>query len=273
MSFHVDPDWLLAKASDVGLALLLFAIGWMVARTVHKLILRGSSGRDFDPALAGFLAHIARYLVLAVAIVAAMDTVGIHTTSFAALFASAGVAIGLALQGSLSNFASGVLILVLRPFDIDQVVTIAGQTGRVSDIGLFATTLVGAGNERILIPNSMVTGDVIVNLTAQSTRRAIIGVGVAYGSDVDQVVDVLRRAASRVPTVLADPAPDIRFTALGASALNFEVWVWCAPVDFPKTNHDVRKAVYEALDAAGIAIPFDQLVVHHAPTAAPPEVR
>ena len=259
--FDIDPHWLADRAGGVALALLIFTIGWLISRTAHRLVLKAIPVKRFDQALAGFLANVVRYAVLAAAVIAALDTVGVKTTSFAAILASAGVAIGLALQGSLSNFASGVLILILRPFDIGQYVTVSGQSGTVTDIGLFATTLTGLGNEQIIIPNAQITSDVIVNFTAQANRRGSVKVGVAYGSDVKRVEEVLLRAAGRVDLVLKEPAPFVRFTNLGASSLDFEVFAWAAREDWGLMVHELRRAVYEELGAEGIEIPFNQVVV------------
>lgn len=264
----IDPNWLLDKLGGVALALVIFAVGWMLSRTAHRIVHRALPVRRFDAALAGFLANGVRYTVLAAAVIAALDTVGIHTTSLAAVLASAGVAVGLALQGSLSNFASGVLILILRPFDIGQTVTVSGQTGTVTDIGLFATTLTGPGNEQIIIPNAQVTSNVIVNFTAQAHRRGSVQVGVAYGTDVARVEEVLLNAASRVKRVLQEPAPFVRFTGLGASSLDFELFAYARREDLAVMVHELRRAVYEDLQAAGIEIPYGQIVVHHAPAPA-----
>lgn len=260
----LDPHWFADKVVGVTLAFGLFILGWLLARTAHKLVIRAFQVRRFDKALGRFLANVARYTLLAAAVIAALDTVGIQTTSFAALIASAGVAIGLALQGSLSNFASGVLIVVLRPFDLGQFVSIAGQSGTVSDIGLFATTLTGPGNEQIIIPNAQVTSNVITNFTAQDKRRGSVKVGLAYGSDARRVEEVLLQAASDLELVLEEPAPFVRFTGLGPNGLEFEVFAWARREDWGLMVHELRRAVYERVAAEGLEIPFNQIVVHEA---------
>jgi small conductance mechanosensitive channel len=197
-------------------------------------------------------------------VIAALGAVGVETTSLVAIFASAGLAVGLALQGSLGNFASGVLLLIFRPFNIDDVVTVGGNTGKVSEIGLFATTLVTVNNEKVVVPNSGVTGNAIINLTAFDVRRGVISVGVAYGSDVAAVSGILLEAARKADLVLSDPEPAVAFVGLGASSIDFDVRVWAKTPDWAAMVGNVRTTVYDELNAAGIDIPFNQIVVHQA---------
>jgi small conductance mechanosensitive channel len=156
------------------------------------------------------------------------------------------------------------MLLFFRPFTLGDFVTIAGQTGTVDDIGLFATTLITPNNEKIIIPNAKITGDSIQNLTTLGKRRGIVDVGVAYGADVARVMQVLQAAVQPLDKVLKDPAPAVAFTGLGASSLDFKVLAWCNAPDYLAMLHDVRKAAYDALNAAGIEIPFNQIVVHQA---------
>ncbi len=245
-------------------ALLIFAIGWIAAKWIHALCLRLARRAQVDEALARFLAALAQYAVLAVAVIAALNKVGVQTTSLVALFGAAGLAIGLALQGNLSNFAAGVMILLFRPFTLDDVITVGGKTGKVTEVGLFATSMLTPANETIIVPNAKITSDAIVNFTARGTRRAAIGIGIAYGSDVERAIGVMIDACASVDTVLEDPAPSVYFTGFGASSLDFEVRPWAAAADFPAMVHSVRIALSAALEEAGIEIPYDQLVLHRA---------
>jgi small conductance mechanosensitive channel len=249
------------------IALVIFIVGWLLSKWANAMSLRIFARRKFDPAMSRFLASLVQYAVLAAAVIAALDRAGVPSTSFVAILGSAGLAIGLALQGSLGNFASGVMILFFRPFTLNDVVTIAGHTGRVEEIGLFATTLVTPDNETIIVPNSQVTGGSITNLTALGKRRARIEVGVAYGTQIDHAISVLRAAADASPLVLKDPDPAIILAGLGASSVDFAILVWAENANFGAMQHQVRHAVYEALHRAKIDIPFNQIVVHQADAA------
>ena len=249
----------------IAFALLIFIIGWIISKWVNKLV-NGTLTKkmNVDVALGRFLGNIAQYAVLAMAIIAALGKVGVQTTSLVAIFASAGLAVGLALQGSLSNFASGVMILFFKPFDLEDVITAGGTTGAVKDIGIFATTFANPGNDKIIVPNSKVIGGTIINHTTKGTRRATIDAGVAYGSDLKEVMQVLEKAAKRSDLVLADPPPAVAFTEMAASSINFQVHVWTNAADYLGAIHNVRSAIYDDLNSAGIDIPFDQVVMHNA---------
>jgi small conductance mechanosensitive channel len=261
----IRPYFGLAKSLLI--AVLILVVGWIVAKIVARIVVRAVERSKVDLALGRFLAAIARYAVLAAAVIASLGAVGVQTTSLVAVFASAGLAIGLALQGSLSHFASGTMLLFFRPIHLKDFVTIGGNTGTVDDIGLFATTLITPNNEKVIIPNAKITGDSIVNHTALGTRRGIVSAGVAYGSDIAKVQQVLLGAVSKVDVVLADPAPEVAFVDLGSSSLNFDVKTWCEAPNYLDMLHKVRKAAYDALNAAGIEIPFNQIVVHQAPAS------
>lgn len=251
-------------AKGAVLAIGIFILGWMISKWAERMALRSLRRTKTDEALSRFLASIARYTVIAATIIAALGAVGIQTTSLVAVFASAGLAVGLALQGSLANFASGVMILFFRPFTIDDVVTAGGHTGKVADIGLFATTLMTPDNQTIIVPNSGVTGGPIINIATDGIRRGEIDIGVAYGADLGKVQAVLLAAANKSELVDHTIAPAIAFVNFGASSLDFKVLVWATPGDFIPMLHNVRCAVYDALNEADIEIPFNQIVVHPA---------
>ncbi|MEO1269100.1 MAG: mechanosensitive ion channel family protein [Myxococcota bacterium] len=196
--------------------ILIIAIGWLLSRWTHRLTLQALKRTKFEQSLARFLASIAQYIVLAATVIAAIERVGVPTTSVVALLGSAGIAVGLALQGNLSHFASGVMILFFRPFVVDDRVTVAGHTGVVQEVGLFATQLGTPNNDRIIIPNGSITGNTIINHSAVGTTRVVIDIGVAYGADLAQVQEVLRKAALSAELVLSEPGPDIAFVEFGA---------------------------------------------------------
>ena len=249
---------------NLALALAIFLVGWSIAKWVNQLILKVLRKRKLDESLARFLASLAQYGVLAATVITSLDHAGVPTTSFLAVLGSAGLAVGLALQGSLGHFASGVMLLIFRPFALTDVIETAGQTGTVTDVGLFSTTLVNLDNHRITIPNGAITSGTIVNFTALGHRRAQVSVGVSYGSDLTRVREILIRAIESCPTIRQDPAPAVVLAGLGASSVDFSVFVWCDVADYGKTLDSTRQAVYQALNDAHIEIPFNQLVIHQA---------
>lgn len=259
------PDNLIDIATQAATVIAIFVIGWIVSKWVRSLTLRAVRRAKVDEALSRFFASIAQYAVLIFAITAALGKAGIETTSVAAVIAAAGLAVGLALQGSLGNFASGVLLLFFRPFTIGDRVTAAGYTGQVEDIGLFATTISTPADERIILPNSTVTGDAITNHTAAGKVRDSIEAGVAYGADIDQVCKILVEAAEASEHVLNEPAPASAFIEMAASSLNFVVHCWTEPANLVDMQHNVKREIYNRLNEAGIEIPFNQMVVHRAP--------
>jgi small conductance mechanosensitive channel len=253
-------------------AVLIIAVGFWGSGVAGKFAVRQSRNAKFTEALARFLGQGTRYLILSLAVITAASEVGIETTSLVALLGSAGIALGLALQGTLSHFASGVMLLIFRPFDIDDRVTVAGHTGLVEEVGLFATTLITPAHETIVIPNGSVAAASIVNHTRRGKMRGSVSVGVAYGADVAQVIDVLENAAKSVDTVLSDPGVGVGFVDLGASSLDFTVFFHVLPADFVATTGKVRKAVYDSLNDAAIDIPYQTIVIQQAaPEPAPAE--
>lgn len=266
----MDPAFLYDKAFTIGtgmlMALVILFIGWIIAGWAQRLVMR--LGKDQDTALMGFLGNIARYVVIAATVIAALARVGVETTSVMAIFASAGLAVGLALQGSLSNFAAGVMILFFRPFTLGDVITAGGETGGVHEIGLFATTLINPSNHKIIVGNAAIIGGNIINYTTLGKRRTTVEFGVAYGEDVDKIIALATKAAEACPSIITDPAPPAAaFTEMGASSINFAIHSWSQTGDWLAAQHEVRKAVYDALNAEGIDIPYDQVVMHNAPAA------
>lgn len=253
-----------ALIQNLSLAVIIFVVGWIASKWANSLTVKGLRKAKVDEALARFLSSMAQYLVLAATVITALGKVGVQTTSLVAILASAGLAVGLALQGSLANFSSGVMILFFRPFTLGDKVNAGGHTGVVEDIGMFASTMLTPDNEKIIIPNSAITGGSITNYTAQGTLRGHVAVGVAYGSDVGEILSLLEKAAAKPDTVLADPAPAVAFVDMGASSINFNVMTWSKAADYLDMLHDVRRAVYEDLNEANIDIPYDQIVVHQA---------
>ncbi|MEM6994053.1 MAG: mechanosensitive ion channel family protein [Myxococcota bacterium] len=248
-------------------AILIFAMGWVVSRWTATLTLGALRRRKIDEAVARFMSSLAQYAVLAATVVAALSAVGVQTTSVVAIIGAAGLAVGLALQGTLGHFASGVMLLVFRPFTVADVITAGGHTGKVEEIGLFATTLLTPDNLRITIPNGAVTGGSITNITVMGTRRIAIDVGIAYGEDPDHASKTILAAVSKVEGVLVDPEPAVALASFGASSVDLKVFVWAQSAAFLAVAHDCRVAIYGALNDAKIEIPYNQLVVHNASSA------
>jgi len=267
------PEWVPAPLHpyvpliiNIAAALIILLLGLFVARWADNLTLKALRHRNVDEALSRFLSSLSRWLVLAMTLIAALGTVGFETTSFVALLASAGLAIGLAMQGSLSHFAAGVMLLIFRPFVIDDFVELNSKTGTVKEIGLFATRLLTPSGETVIIPNSSVISSVITNYTTEGRRRCAIDIGVAYGSNLAEVVPVLEKAAKSIDLVHEEPAPLVHFVEFGASSLNFKVYAWCDGPDYLTMMHRVKIAIYDHLEAENIEIPFNQVVVHQAPS-------
>ncbi len=262
-----DPQSYLNLGMMVLIAIVIMAVGNAIAKMASRVAVRACRKAKLTEALARFLGQLARWTVLAFAAISALEYVGVDVMGLVALLGAAGVAIGLALQGNLSNFASGVMILIFQPFGIDDVITAGGHTGKVAEVGLFATTLITPDNHTIIVPNNAITGGSIVNFTRQGTQRVAIPVGVAYGSDVDEIVGILAEAVNSVDTVLSEPAPGVAFTGMGASSIDFTVLYHVNNADKVASMHAVRKACYNILNEKGIDIPFDQVVVHKAAEA------
>ncbi len=245
----------------VGVVVALF-VAWVIAGWARRSTVRALEKRNFDPMLGRFFANVFRYAVLTGAVLGCLGVFGIQTASFAAVIAAMGLAIGLAFQGTLSNFSSGIMLLIFRPFKVGDVVTAAGQTGAVVEVELFTTELCTPDNRRLIIPNSEIFGKTIENLTHHETRRVDIPVGVSYGADLDKTREVLVAAAKEVPGVLADPEPVAFLDSLGDSAVNWQLRVQCNTADYWAVRQATVRAAKRGLDAAGLSIPFPQMDVH-----------
>jgi len=244
----------------VGVLVALFVAwafaGW-VQRTINKRL-----GAKLDPSLTTFFASLLRYAIIAAAVVGCLGVFGIQTASFAAVIAAAGLAIGLAFQGTLSNFAAGVMILVFRPFKVGDVVQVAGVIGKVEEIDLFTSALSTPDNRRIIVPNGTIVANIIENMTHHETRRVDVPVGVDYAADIDEVRKVLEGCLKDIPDILEDPEPQIFLSELGASSVDWQVRVWSTPAKYWDVRQATVRAAKKALDEAGISIPFPQQDVH-----------
>lgn len=251
-------------ATSALLGLLILIVGWIASKWAQRLVLNAAKRGKLQEELARFLGNIVRYIVIAATVIAALERVGVQTTSLIAVFASAGLAVGLALQGSLQNFAAGVMILFFRPFSLGDRITAGGHTGVVTDIGLFATTYLAPNNDKIIIGNGDIMASSITNHTVMGNIRATVEVGVAYGESLQEAIEVCKKAAQGAEHVLPEPGVAVAFTNFGASSLDLAIHCWCVADNRLAMLHNVRVAVYDALNDAGIEIPFNQIVVHQA---------
>lgn len=249
------------------LAATVIASRW-AARGVRRALSRVRGFRH-DPTVLSFAVQVVRVAVYGVGIIAILQRLGVQTTSIIAVLGAASLAIGLALQGTLSNVAAGVLLLVLRPYRVGDIIQVAGVTGSVQRLDLFVTQMVNPDNHKIVVPNAKVLGDVITNLSGQKTRRVEIAFGVGYEADLKQARDVIAGVASAHDKVLAEPAPWTGVTNLLDSSVEITLHAWVKVADWWQTRADLKQGVKEALDAASIEIPFPHQV---AITSGPPAV-
>ena len=257
LKMHVI-DW---SGRLLSAAVILF-VGLWVTRKLSDLIKRLLGRREWDPIVTSFLANIAFVALMAFVVVAVLGRLGVETASFAALIAAAGLAIGLALQGSLSNFASGFLLIVLRPFKKGDYIEGAGTGGIVEEMQVFHTVLKTPDNKKVIVPNSKLTGDNITNFTAMDTRRIDLKVGVSYSDDLAKVKAVLRRIVDADARILRDPAPVVMVSELADSSVNLIARVWVKSADYWPVVFDNTEKIKNTFDAEGISIPFPQRHVH-----------
>jgi small conductance mechanosensitive channel len=243
-------------------ALALLLVGRVACGWLRRTTRRGLERTSVDDALVPFISSIVYYLALTALLLAVLSLFGIQTTSLIAVLGAASLAVGLALQGTLSNFAAGTMLLLFRPFRIGDWVEVAGSAGSVREIGLFSTVLNTGDNVRITLPNASVYGNVIKNYSANETRRIHLLVGVSYGDDLAQATEAVRKVLADEPRVLEDPAPTVAVAELGDSSVNLVVRPWCATGDYWPLRFEITRRVKESLEAAGCSIPFPQRDVH-----------
>lgn len=245
----------------VGVLIILFA-AWVIGGWSRKKLKAIFEKKNFDSTLSSFFSNLARYAIIVGAVLGCLGVFGIQTASFAAVIAAAGLAVGLAFQGTLSNFASGVMLLVFRPFKVGDWVKVDGEVGAVKEIELFTSHLSTPDNRLIIIPNSKVFGSKIENITFFEKRRVDIPVGVDYSADVDETRKALDVAVKNVEKQIEEPAPQVFLKELGDSSVNWVVRVWCKTEDYWDVYQSIIRECKKALDAAEISIPFPQMDVH-----------
>ena len=243
-------------------ALLILLIGRWVSARIANLVVRIMERQDIDVTLTRFLKNIIYYALMAAVVVAAAGQLGINTASFLTIIGAAGLAVGLALKDSLSNFASGVMLILFRPFRVGDFVTIAGESGTVEEITIFNTVLNTPDNQRKIIPNGIITSDTITNVNINTTRRVDLLIGIGYDDDIKAAHSVLETVVAAEKRILADPPVTIAVSELADSSVNFVVRSWVKTGDYWGVRFDLTEKVKLALDDAGISIPYPQQDIH-----------
>ncbi len=243
-------------------ALAIFIIGRWVAKGVRKLVQRVMTKSKVDSTLVTFTANLVYIALLAFIVIAALGQLGIQTTSFIAILGAAGLAVGLALQGSLSNFAAGFLLIIFRPFKVGDLIEGAGVFGVVEAIQIFTTQLKTADNKTVIVPNAKLTDDNIVNWTVKGTRRVDMVMGIGYEDDIDKARSLMTDIIAADDRILKDPTPQISVSELADSSVNFVVRPWVKVEDYWGVYFDLTEKIKKSFDANGISIPFPQRDVH-----------
>ena len=245
-------------------ALIIFIVGRLIVSFINKMVARVLQRRKVDAGVQTFVRSLVNILLMILLVIAVISKLGVETTSFAALLASAGVAVGMALSGNLQNFAGGLIILIFRPYKVGDWIEAQGVSGSVKEIQIFHTILTTADNKVVYIPNGAASSGTIVNYSREDTRRVDWTVGVEYGEHFDRVEETVRRILAADKRILDTPAPTIALGALDASSVNITIRVWVKNADYWGVYFDVQRAIYEEFNQAGIGFPFPQLTIHTA---------
>lgn len=253
------------------LALVIYVLGKWIAKRITKVLRKLMDARSVDATLVNFLSNVVYAILLVAVILAALDTLGLPVTSLLAVVGAAGLAVGLALKDSLGNFASGVMLVMFRPFSKGDVVEVAGVTGKVEEVRIFSTIMTTPDNKQIIIPNGQVAADTITNYTAHDQRRVDLVFGVGYDDDLKLAREVLTRICANHPKVLEDPATNIFVMNLGDSSVDFAVRPWAKTEDYWTVWGDLLEQGKFELEAAGLNIPYPQTDVHLHHSNPPPD--
>ena len=249
-------------AMSLATAIVIFVVGKWIVNLLTKMMRKLMRRQEVDQTLETFVSNLARMVMMMFVFIAAIGALGIQTTSFIAILGAAGLAIGLALQGSLSNFASGVLIVLFRPFKVGDFVEAAGIAGAVVEVQILTTVLKTGDNKQIIVPNSQIMGDIITNYSANDTRRVDMVVGVGYDDDLDKVRSTIEDLVAADDRILGDPACTIAVSELADSSVNFVVRPWVKTSDYWGVMFDLTEAIKKRFDKEGISFPFPQQDVH-----------
>lgn len=243
-------------------ALVVLIVGRMIAKSIRKGVKKALERGNMDPTLIPFVSSLTYYMVMAFVLIAVLGMVGIQTASMIAVLGAAGLAVGLALQGTMANFASGVMLLIFRPFQKGDFIEAAGVSGAVDTVGIFTTTLNTPDNVRIVLPNGTVWGQTIKNYATNATRRVDLVMGISYDDDIGAAIDTINKVLGNEPRLLQDPAPTVAVAELADSSVNIVVRPWCKKEDYWGVFFDLTRALKEQLEAGGCSIPYPQTDVH-----------
>ena len=258
----IDSTTVVGFGKNLVVALIIFYVGRMVVGLVVRGFRKLLQRNDVDQTLETFACNLVRAALLVVVIIAAISALGIETTSFIAIFGAAGLAVGLALQGSLSNFAAGVLIVLFRPYKVGDFIEGAGISGVVEQVQILTTVLKTGDNKQVIVPNKQIMDSVITNYSANETRRVDMVIGVSYDDDLDKVRRTVEELVAADDRILAEPACTIAVSALADSSVNFVVRPWVKTADYWGVMFDLTEAIKKRFDKEGISFPFPQQDVH-----------
>lgn len=254
--------WFTSYGINIAYALAIFIIGRYVAKFIAKVSVKAMDRASVNVTVSKFLKGLIYYILLAAVVIAALNRLGIETTSIVAVLATAGLAIGLALKDSLSNFAAGVMIIIFKPFLIGNYVEAGGTAGVIEEIGIFTVKMRTPDNKLIIVPNSSVIGGNIINYSVMPTRRVDITACVSYDADIKQTKEILQGIQKDNENILSDPAPEVVLMTLGDSSVDFVMRSWVKTENYWPTYFSMMEQVKMRLDSAGISIPFPQMDVH-----------
>ena len=257
-------DWGVNAGGHIISAVLIFIVGRFLISFLNKMVARLLAKRHVDASIQSFVKSLVNILLTILLIIAVIGKLGVETTSFAALLASAGVAIGMALTGNLQNFAGGLIVLLLRPYKVGDLIESQGITGTVREIQIFHTILTTGDNKIIYIPNGALSSGTVTNYSREATRRVEWIIGVEYGENFDKVEETTRRIIAEDKRILSDPAPFVALHALDASSVNVIIRAWVKSEDYWGVYFDMNKTIYSVFNKEGIGFPFPQLTVHQA---------
>ena len=249
-------------ALNVIVAIIIFYVGRIIVRLATKMLRTAMQSQEVDRILESFVCNLVYWTLMLFVIIAAINQIGVQTTSLIAVMGAAGLAVGLALQGSLANFASGVLIVMFRPYRVGDFVEAAGISGTVLQVQILTTILKTGDNKQIIVPNGQIMGSIITNYSANDTRRIDMTVGVSYDDDLDKVRSTLRDLVNADSRILKDPECLIAVAALADSSVNFTVRPWVATGDYSAVMFELTEAIKKRFDKEGISFPFPQQDVH-----------
>lgn len=258
----IVSKYLIPWCINLGFAILIFFIGLLVSKGIIKIIRNVLNRSKLDTILVDFIISISGSILLLVVIIASLDQLGVDTTSLIALIGAAGLAIGLSLQNSLQNFASGIMLITFRPFKVGDYVEAGGTAGSIVKINIFSTTMITPDNKEVIVPNGQIYNDIITNYSARDTRRVDMVFGISYEDDINKAKDIIEHIVSTDSKILKDPEPVIAVGELADSSVNIFVRPWVNTIDFWPVYFELNEKIKYALDSYGISIPYPQMDVH-----------